>query len=329
MLDAISILMISTEWPTKDRPNAVPFLVRDVGLLRKYNVIVDVFHFRGGKNPFNYLKATIKLSKKLRGSNYNLIHAQWGQSAIPVFFSKLPLVTTFRGSDLFGITNINGRHTVIGNILKFVSRIVAIRSNYVVLVSDRMVPIVSKKKKLAILPSGINLSLFSPGSMEEARERLNIDSTMKIVLFGGDPNRTDKRFFLARDAIKILESTLPVQLLVANNIEQDKMPEYYRAADVLLLTSKHEGSPNMVKEALACNLPVVSVDVGDVKERINGLPNCYICENDRPEVIANTIKLTLESKKEAYPYRNHVLDLDEHLLIQKQIDIYKTVLRKV
>ncbi|MEQ8361398.1 MAG: glycosyltransferase [Cyclobacteriaceae bacterium] len=321
--------MISTEWPTKDRPNAVPFLVRDVSLLRKHNVIVDVFHFRGGKNPFNYFKATIKLSKKLRRSNYNLIHAQWGQSAIPVFFSNLPLVTTFRGSDLFGITNKDGRHTVVGNILKFVSRMVAIRSNYVVLVSNGMLPLISKKKKIAVLPSGINLSLFSPSSKEEARKRLSVDPAIKIVFFGGDRNRPDKRFFLAEDAIKILESTLPVQLLVANDVDQDKMPEYYRAADVLLLTSKHEGSPNMVKEALACNLPVVSVDVGDVKERISGLPNCYICENDRPEVIANTIKLTLESKKEAYSYRKHVLDLDEHLLIQKQIDIYKTVLGKV
>ncbi len=325
MEEAIRVLMITTEWPEKSRPNAVPFLVRDVDLLRKHDLIVDVFHFKGGKNPFNYLKAMVLAKRKLKDTKYNLIHAQWGQSAIPVLLSGLPLVTTFRGSDLFGITNKKGRYTLLGTLLKLISRVVAIKSDYVILVSNRMLHEISKKENVAILPSGINLSLFSPGSKQEARRKLNIDESKKVILFGGDINRPDKRFLLAKQAVKILETNFPIELLIAN-VGQKEMPTLYRAADTLLMTSKHEGSPNMVKEALACNLPVVSVDVGDVKDRIQGLSGCYVCESDDPKAIAKALKSSLAVTNREFDLRNCVLELNEDILVNKQIDIYKQVI---
>ena len=321
----IRVLMVTTEWPSDNIPSAVPFLVRDVDLLRKHNLIVDVLHFTGGKNPYNYLRATLQVMKKLRLVKYNVVHAQWGQSAIPVFFSSLPLITTFRGSDLFGITNKNGNYTLMGALLKLVSKVVAIRSDYVILVSNRMLPLVSKKRNVTVLPSGINLNLFSPGSKDEARKKLQIDPIKKVILFGGDINRPDKRYHLARKAKEILDLDLPVELLTAK-VDHSEMPIFYRAADVLLMTSKHEGSPNMVKEALACNLPVVSVDVGDVKERINGLPGCFICESDNPEEIARALKSSLTYDNRDFNFRNTVLELNEDILIIKQVDIYKQVI---
>ena len=97
------------------------------------------------------------------------------------------------------------------------------------------------------------------------------------------------------------------------------------AANVLVLTSTHEGSPNVVKEALACNLPIVSTDVGDVRERVAGLDNCVVCEDDRPETVAAALEQALDSG-EFVNGRDAVLDCDETLLTQHVIRIYQNTL---
>lgn len=328
MAHKIRVLMITVEWPDKDRPNAVPFVVRDVNLLRNQNIKVDVFPFRGARNPINYIKAAFAIRKKLKSAKYDIVHAQWGQSGVPVLLSRFPLVTSFRGSDLFGITDRDGRYTWTGRILKLVSKIVALRSDYAILVSRRMVPLLPAKTKYVIIPGGINLELFKPGSKDETRTKLKIELNKKVILFGGDPSRDDKRFYLARQAIEMVRKDLSVQLLTASNVSQSEMPAYYQAADVLLLTSKHEGSPNMVKEALACNTPVVSVDVGDVRERIHHIPGCMVCENDLPSTIANALNVALEFDNREVSLRDFVLDLDEALFAEKQIAIYMRAINK-
>lgn len=159
----IKVLMITGEWPDAQRPAAVPFLVREVELLRARGIDLDVFYFRGSKNPLNYLRATLHIRKKLRQKAYDLVHAQWGQSGLPVLFTSLPLVTTFRGSDVFGIVNKNGKYTWAGRILTLVSKIVALRSNVVIVVSKRMLQFLPRHQNIQTITVGINLELFSPG----------------------------------------------------------------------------------------------------------------------------------------------------------------------
>src|SRR5687768_6652473 len=105
------VLMITGEWVTPDLPQAVPFLVRQVDYLRKAGVHIDVFHFRGAGNPLNYLRAWRRVRKLVAGSAYDLIHAQWGQSGLLALPKKLPLVVTFRGSDLEGLVGRKGGYT--------------------------------------------------------------------------------------------------------------------------------------------------------------------------------------------------------------------------
>ncbi len=119
----------------------------------------------------------------------------------------------------------------------------------------------------------------------EARAKLGLPADLPIVLFGGRPEMPVKRFALAQRAVALL-ARQDVKLLTASNVPHSEMPLYLNAADVLLLTSRHEGSPTIVKEALACNLPVVSTDVGDVRERIASIDGCSVCDNDEPETIA-------------------------------------------
>lgn len=95
---------------------------------------------------------------------------------------------------------------------------------------------------------------------------LGLPSDGRVALFVGDPARPEKRYWLAQKTVNLLVSRIQVELIVASSGPYEQVPLYYmNACDALLLTSSHEGSPNAVKEALACNLPVVSVDVGDVR----------------------------------------------------------------
>ena len=99
------------------------------------------------------------------------------------------------------------------------------------------------------------------------------------------------------------------------------------ACDVLLMTSLHEGSPNVVKEALACNLPIVSTDVGDVRNRIGALDGCVVCATDDPATIAEALNQVL-SRRQGIDGRKAVLDLDEQVLTSKVIDVYRRAVEK-
>ena len=118
---AMRVLMVTCEWPTPENPHFVPFIVRQVEFLRKAGVEIDVFSFRGARNPFNYLRAWYQVQKKLRRGSYDLIHAQWGQSAPTALPTRLPLVVTFRGGEGEGIVGDDGRYTFSGYVLRVVS----------------------------------------------------------------------------------------------------------------------------------------------------------------------------------------------------------------
>jgi glycosyltransferase involved in cell wall biosynthesis len=102
------------------------------------------------------------------------------------------------------------------------------------------------------------------------------------------------------------------------------MPTYLNACDVLLLTSKHEGSPTVTKEALACNLPIVSVDVGDMRRQIGSIEGCVLCEDDSPQVIASGVSSVLRSRKRVEG-RKSVAQLDERLMVEKITSIYQSI----
>jgi teichuronic acid biosynthesis glycosyltransferase TuaC len=320
-------LIVTTEWPTSQKPYRVPFLTRQIDLLRNRGLEFEIFHFEGRRNPFNYLKAFIKIQRKISSNKFDVIHAQWGQSALPVLFSEIPLVVTFRGSDLYGITRTDGTYSVLGKILTYLSSLTSRKAKAIILVSAAMRKLLPKisQTKVSIIPTGINLNLFRPLSMEECRIKLGLDLTKKFVLFGGDPERADKRFNLASESLVYVNQKYHVEFLIARNVEQTAMPLYINAANLILLTSKHEGSPNIIKEALACNKPIVTVNVGDVSERIGSIRGSRITD-DSPISIAQAITGVLE-EKEFYESRNSILELDENLITDKIIDIYNHILQ--
>jgi len=322
------ILMITSEWPTPQYPHSVPFIVRQVEFLRYAGVDVDVFHFRGAKNPMNYIRAWHQVRRRLAAERYDLVHAQWGQSLLVALPKQLPLVVTFRGSDLAGLIKMNGRDTWQGRLLAKLSQRLALSADEVIVVSKHLLAFLPQQVKAATIPSGLNLELFRPLDQCEARQALGLPEQGVFVLFGGDPAVTGKRFPLAQRAMILLQENIQnVALIPLHGIEHIKMPFYMNAADALLLTSIQEGSPNVVKEALACNLPVVSTDVGDVRERIQSIDGCVVCGNDRPETIADGLRRVLSNRQRINGWPT-VQELDERTLTQKVIQIYRQAIQK-
>ena len=174
-----------------------------------------------------------------------------------------------------------------------------------------------------IIPNGIDFLQFYPIDKTAARKQLNIPLDLKIVLFACNPDRIEKNYKLAEDAVKSLRNS-KVALKVVYDVNQQILNKYYNASDVILLTSFHEGSPNVIKEALACNRVIVSTDVGDVSQNIQNIKGCSICSFD-PKDVAEKIKEAF--KNENSTGRISIINLDNKVIAEKIINIYNQLLR--
>src|SRR5690606_25452871 len=136
-------------------------------------------------------------------------------------------------------------------------------------------------------PNGLNLQKFEPLSQQECRARLGWDKDKKYVLFFDGGGAIVKDTPLAGQVMQIVSAQIPqVVFFIAKGIVHDELVYYYNAADALLITSFHEGSNNTLKEARACDLPVVSVDVGDARERLEGVKHSHVVNSRDPQTIA-------------------------------------------
>ncbi|MCI0439957.1 MAG: glycosyltransferase [Chloroflexi bacterium] len=329
----LHVLMITSEWPTPEMPYSGVFVKRQADALRAAGVEVEVFSFRGAKRISNYLRARRAIRKQLAGGGYDLVHAHWGQSAILALPKKLPLVVTFHGTDIQGWMGGGVKSSAMGVALRAVSKMAARFADEVILVSERLARFLPKRP-YHIVPMGLDTSLFRPMPMDEARRHVGLPTDRKLVLFAASPERPEKRYALAQEAVALLNGNhngttgLSPLLIACKDVPQEQMPYFMNASDVLCLTSQYEGSPTVVKEALACNLPIVSVDVGDVRERIGSIEGCVVCDNDNAATIAAALSRILgESRR--IEGRALVIELDERALAEKVVSIYKRAISRV
>ena len=321
------VLMISSEWPTVELPQRGSFIVQQAAYLRKAGVEVDVFPLRAEGHPLNYVKAWRALRTTHHLEDFDLIHAQFGQSGLMAWRAGLPLVVTFRGSDVLGVVGRQGRYTARGRVLKRISRTVARWAAAVIIVAEHLAAALPRGLRPHVIPSGLDLDLFRPMPRADARKQLGLPLDKPLVLFGANPAIAGKRYPLAQQAVQTIREPEGVEIVALTGIPREQVPVYMNACDLLLMTSKHEGSPNVVKEALACNVPVVSVDVGDVRQRIGAVEGCILCPDETPETIGAAVATVL-CRKPRINGREAVQGLDERLLTQKVIDVYRAVLDK-
>lgn len=316
------VLVVTTEYPTDEQPGAGIFVARQVRVLRGLGVQVDVLHFPSRGNPLNHLRAWRRMRHRTSKQDYDLIHAQFGHAGLIARAQLgLPVVITFRGPDLESVFDQRGRKTVKGRVLVALCQLLALAADEVVVVSERLGRRLLRKG-YRVVPSGLDLEIFSPVPREQARRALGWELDQTVALFAAqDVRMPGKRFPLAREAIEIARRRIDLRLEVASDVPPERMPLYMSACDALILTSLSEGSPNVVKEALACNLPVISVDVGDVRERLAGVSPGAICADD-PQALAEALIEVLERPRRS-DGRRSVEQLDERSLSGQIVTIYE------
>lgn len=221
----------------------------------------------GSRSPLDYAQF---YGRVLRASTtqYDVVHANYGLTA-PMALGQpsRPVVLSLWGSDLLGGV---GR----------LSRRCARRADAVVVMSREMADQLAVD--CHVVPHGIDLELFRPIPRRAARELVGWRDDARQVLFPYAARRPVKDYPRARRVVERTGDRLDgeLRLQTLHDVAHERMPLYYNAADTLLLTSKREGSPNSVKEAMACALPVVATDVGDVRERLAGVEPAHVCRSD-------------------------------------------------
>lgn len=318
----IRVLMITAGWPQPGQPQTTHFVKRQAEFLQKAGVQVDVFSFRGAKRPWNYARAWLSVRPRIRSGQYDLVHAQFGQSGVLALPKQLPLVVTLRGSDILGIVGPNGRYTLAGKVSQLVTRMAVQRADAVVVVSEHMKAYFRTSAPVVVLPSGLDFDLFATMPRDEARARLGWPLEKRLVLFAGNPEQPRKRYGLAKAAVDIMGRTLPAELVVAWGVPHTDVPLYMNACDAFVFTSMQEGSPNVVKEALACDLPVVSVPIGDTAERLRGIEGCELVDDERPEAIAAALERVLRRGRRVAG-RVAVAHLAEQAITARLIEVYR------
>jgi glycosyltransferase involved in cell wall biosynthesis len=319
----VRVLVVTSEWPAPGRESDVPFLVEQVDSLRQAGLDIEAFSFRGRVNPLRYGAAWIRLRATYRMREFDIVHAHFGQSGLVAFPSPRPVVLTLHGSDLMGWRNGRGRRTVAGRTLPVVSRTAARWAAKVIVVSEDLKLVLGSRPDAEVIPCGIDLDRFRPASKERSRRELGLPTDANLVLFSGHPENPIKRHALALEVVASLDSDVRAQLVNVFDQPHSKMPVFFNACDALLITSQHEGSPTIVKEALACGLPVVSVTVGDVEERIGSVPECRVCRSDRPGEIAANLAQVLRGPSRTESGRQSVSDLDHEVITRKLVAVYE------
>ena len=270
MAGNIGVLAVTNTYPTSEMPGDTPCIRDQILALRAQGVAVDLLRIDRSKGKLSYARAAWRLLlTSFQSKRYHLIHAYYGHCGLLARLQlRYPVVVTFRGSDL-----LSHKDGAIG-------RLVAGLVDGVIVMSEEM-KCAAKRNDAHIIPFGVDLDLFHPYPMERARRDLGLSLSDKLVLFPWDPDRSVKRFDIVKDAIQLLqEEHGTVRLVVVFNEPHGIVAKYMNACDAIVLASDHEGAPMAIREAMACGLPIVSVDVGDVRETIGETEGCYLCRQE-------------------------------------------------
>ena len=256
-----------------------------------------------GHNPLYYaIRTSVFYPQILQASlqnEYDIVHLNSGMVApLGLLQPQRPVVLTLWGDDLLG--------NRLAGLQPKLTKLCATRSDRVIVRSQEMRD--ALPCDAAIIPSGIDTSKFRPMDRTEARDAVGWSHTDRHVLFPYPRGRTKKRYPVAKRTVELANRQIDgtIRLQEVSRVTHDEMPLYYNAADALLLPSLREGSPNTVKEAMACNVPVVSTAVGDVRERLGPVENSHVCADDSALMDALVSVLETDGRSDG---REHVMDV--------------------
>ena len=266
-----------------------------------------------GKGIVSYIKAIPQLKKHLKKENPSIIHAHYSLSGFVASLSGAKnVICSLMGSD------VKSDKTFKRLILYFAKN----RWKLTLVKSQDMKASLGYDKAV-VIPNGVNTSLYQSLDKEECKKALGWDVEKKQVLFAANPSRREKNFSFAQEVFND-ERLTDIELKVLDNVPSSEMPLYHNAADVVILTSLWEGSPNVIKEALACSRPIVSTNVGDVAWLIKGVAGCFVTDYDNND-FTEKILCSMAFEKTNGLDRINELGLSSALVAASLIMHYKVI----
>ncbi|QLH82652.1 glycosyltransferase [Halosimplex pelagicum] len=264
-----------------------PFFEQQVEVLERNGVTCTVVPVPGGsreRSLAEYARFYARVLRAARGPDIDLVHANYGLTAPAALAQPVrPVVLSLWGSDLLGRYG-----TVSEQCARF--------ADEVVVMSPEMAGALDRDS--TVVPHGIDTDRFAPQPREEAVAAVGWDGDATHVLFPYDTGRTEKNYPRAERVVERAREAVegPLELHAVSGVPHEEVPTYMNAADAMLLTSDREGSPNAVKEALSCNLPVVATPVGDVPDLLDGVDCSAVADTDAAlaEALAEAIAPTTE-----------------------------------
>ena len=314
--------------PGNGEGSSMIFARRQARSLFELGAEIEIFFLEDRMRPWRVVRAARTLRAVINEFQPDIVHAHYGTvtSFVCASVTRTPLVITFRGSDINRHRSVSRFRYLIALTL---SQLSTLRATRVICVSRQLRRrLWWGSKKATVLPSGVDLGLFKPQSREDVRSKLGWNQQVPTVIFNGGYDPHAKGLALVKQSIANAETKIgcPVKLIVLNGrISPDCVPQYLNAADCLVLASEREGSPNIVKEAMACNLPIVSVDVGDIAERLEGVDPSTIVRRD-PESMGAALARILESRARSNG-REKLTQCSEGYVANELLRIYSDTLR--
>lgn len=315
----MKVLVLSGMYPTPDNPAKGIFVKEQVDSLRELGVSVDVLPIKGKRGKLKYVYGMLQFLFALRGKKYDLIHAHHVYCGVIARLQPIyPVVLTHHGMEVIGE----------GPLLSLLCRLLSRLVQGVIVTSPELYKAIDLHDA-RVIPCGVDLNLFHPISRCEARRTIGLSqSSTRYILFTGHFEgvpRREKRLDIIQAAVNIAQENDPdIELLIISRVPHNMMPYYINASNVVVMASDYEGSPMIIKETMACNIPIVSVRVGDVADVISDTDGCYLCERT-PGDMATKIGLALSRPLGRTNGREHIQHLSLQATADKLMNLYSRV----
>jgi teichuronic acid biosynthesis glycosyltransferase TuaC len=270
----MKVLFITNMYPVPDYIYFGIHVKEQIDALKKdEGVEGDVYFINGRESKLNYFKSISALRNKIENGNYDLIHIHYGISGLFLLFytPEIPIFVTLHSGELFqkkGYINHLMQKNLTMAIVKKVEKVIVL--------NDTMVSLLSPyKDKLVKLPCGTDLELFTNNGQPKTSDKF-------VIGFPGNKERKEKNYPLFMEIITELSKGITVEVIEFHNLTRDEVIAGLGNIDLLLMTSTVEGSPQIIKEAMACNRPIISTKVGDVDDLLKNVTNSYVIDSFTP-----------------------------------------------
>lgn len=301
-----------------------PFIKSQGDSLARFGIEMDYFPIKG-KGIGGYRKNIARLKKYIQKTQPDIIHTHYSLSGWVSVLARIakPMVLSLMGSDTYGGVAEKGKTTVKTPFMRLQAKLIQPFFDAIIVKSDNLKQSVWNQKICYVIPNGVNYQKFKPLDKVACRKKLGLPLGEKLVLFMGRTTDPRKNFALVEKSLPLLK-TENVQVVAPYPVRHEEVPLYFNACDVLAFPSFKEGSPNIVKEALACNMSIVATDSGDVLERVDGLKRVLVSNFDEKEFSEKLDQLLSSDIKED---TRQIIQpqIDEDIIAARIVDIYNSI----